>query len=245
MNKQMMLVVATMAAALLPSPASAQVSLSINSGGIGISAPSFDIPPIANPISGLPIVVPPLVPPVLLNPPAANLSMRNGLPATTLDSFVTSAAESADMIYGDEGIGANPPPYFLFSPEHRIGSGFYGMTNAGLTTGHGSYMPSAWGRDEFIGGSEWCNSGPGPGPRAMVNGGPSGLDMTAYDEAQVAAQQAQAAANNFGLGFNLNLTGINNVAGAIAGAESTVAGVSSAISNAGNTASQIIDDAGF
>lgn len=87
--------------------------------------------------------------------------LRRGLPPTNLDSFVTEAGSKAELIYGDEGVGmiaeksgeASYPisPYMGFTPEHRIATGFTGTTYQGLTTGHGAVMPSAWGRDEFLG----------------------------------------------------------------------------------------------
>lgn len=82
---------------------------------------------------------------------------KNGLPPTTMDSFVRQAAGNADLIYGDEGV-VDIPPYDYFDPIHRINSGIYGQRRAGLTTGHGSYLPDAWGADEFIG-NEWSMSG--------------------------------------------------------------------------------------
>ncbi|HEY9732024.1 MAG TPA: hypothetical protein V6C89_08930 [Drouetiella sp.] len=82
---------------------------------------------------------------------------RNGLPPTQMDSFVRQAAGNAENIYGDEG-HEGPPPYFYFEYENRINSGIYDIRDKGLTTGHGSYMPSAWGRDEFLG-AEWSQSG--------------------------------------------------------------------------------------
>jgi len=83
--------------------------------------------------------------------------MRNGLPPTQTDSFVRQAAGNAENIYGDEG-HEGPPPFMYFEYENRINSGIYDIRDKGLTTGHGSYMPSAWGRDEFLG-AEWSQSG--------------------------------------------------------------------------------------
>lgn len=77
----------------------------------------------------------------------------NRLPPTIVDSFVRSAGASADLIYGDEGTDG-PPPYSQFTQIHRIESGIYGDTSKGLTTGHRSKLPSAWGADEFLG-AEW------------------------------------------------------------------------------------------
>jgi hypothetical protein len=79
---------------------------------------------------------------------------RNGLPATVTDSFVRNAIQAgrAEAIYGDEGTGDNPPPFYGgFTAEHRINAGIVGQQDAGLTTGHGSLLPDAWGRDEFLG----------------------------------------------------------------------------------------------
>jgi hypothetical protein len=63
------------------------------------------------------------------------------LPKTTLDSFVRNAGGSADQIYGDEGT-EGPPPFYKFTDNHFIGTG---ITSGGLTTGHRSGLPSAWG----------------------------------------------------------------------------------------------------
>ncbi len=77
----------------------------------------------------------------------------NGLPPTVMDSFVRNSGASADLIYGDEGTDG-PPPYSEFTQMHRIESGIHGGTAKGLTTGHRSNLPSAWGNDEFLG-AEW------------------------------------------------------------------------------------------
>lgn len=103
---------------------------------------------------------------------------RNGLPPTTMDSFVRQAAGNAENIYGDEG-HEGPPPFMYFEYENRINSGIFDIRDKGLTTGHGSYMPSAWGRDEFLG-AEWSQSGAnggnpkigGPGTIQDQNGNP-------------------------------------------------------------------------
>lgn len=84
----------------------------------------------------------------------------SNLPPCRLDSFVAQAGTRAEAIYGDEGF-RTPPPFFGFTNEHRIASGIVGQRDAGLTTGHGSVMPCASGRDEYITpGGEWCYSGP-------------------------------------------------------------------------------------
>ncbi|MFX9676748.1 hypothetical protein ABTO97_19115, partial [Acinetobacter baumannii] len=88
---------------------------------------------------------------------------RGGLPATTLDSFVKNAGGNAEAIYGDEGT-TKIPPYFGFSYDHRINAGITGSRDAGLTTGHGSTLPSAWGADEFL-------APPGEMSLAGANGG--------------------------------------------------------------------------
>lgn len=86
---------------------------------------------------------------------------RLGLPPTSTDSFVRQAAGNADLIYGDEGV-VDIPPYDYFDPIHRINAGIYDTRRRGLTTGHGSYLPDAWGADEFTG-NEWSMSGAGRG----------------------------------------------------------------------------------
>jgi hypothetical protein len=84
--------------------------------------------------------------------------LRNGLPPTSMDSFVYESGANAEMIYGDEG-GDDPPPFQNFTQDHRIAAGIYDIRQAGLTTGHGEYLPDAWGSDEFIG-NEWSQSAP-------------------------------------------------------------------------------------
>lgn len=90
--------------------------------------------------------------------PGYNSRSMNELPPTRLDSFVEQAHERKELIYGDESSWGYPP-YFGFTQAHRIDSGIIGRRSAGLTTGHGSMMPSAVGRDEFLG-AEWSMSGP-------------------------------------------------------------------------------------
>lgn len=63
------------------------------------------------------------------------------LPPTSMESFVLNSAGSADLIYGDEGTDG-PPPFEGFDESHRINSGIY---TPGLTTGHRSALPEAWG----------------------------------------------------------------------------------------------------
>jgi hypothetical protein len=88
---------------------------------------------------------------------AAGSQWRNGLPPTTMDSFVLQAKSDAEIIYGDEGT-TSIPPYFGFEKCSRINAGIMDGRDQGLTTGHGSYMPDAAGRDEFLG-QEWTKSG--------------------------------------------------------------------------------------
>jgi hypothetical protein len=92
-------------------------------------------------------------------PAAAQPALRNGLPPTLLDSFVHEAQSAAEYIYGDEGDDA-PPPYAYFSKASRINAGIFDTRDAGLTTGHGSNLPDAWGSDEFLAPpGEWSQSG--------------------------------------------------------------------------------------
>lgn len=63
------------------------------------------------------------------------------LPPTRLDSFVRNSAGAADLIYGDEG-SVGIPPFFGFDQSHRIE---FGVHSGGLTTGHRSALPEAWG----------------------------------------------------------------------------------------------------
>lgn len=86
--------------------------------------------------------------------------MRNGLPPTNMDSFVYESGAKAWHIYGDEGV-YSIPPFMEFSKEHRIEAGINGRRRRGLTTGHGSHLPDAWGGDEFVDGPEWSDSGAG------------------------------------------------------------------------------------
>ncbi len=68
-----------------------------------------------------------------------------GLPPTTLDSFVAESGFDGS-IYGDEGIGLfGPPPANGLSEANAINAGIRNANNRGLTTGHGSYMPDASG----------------------------------------------------------------------------------------------------
>jgi len=116
--------------------------------------------------------------------PAAADGLRNGLPPTTMDSFVYEAADQAEHIYGDEGVDGLPP-YFGFDYVHRINNGITNQRDAGLTTGHGSYLPSAWGADEFI-------APPGEMSQSGTNGGNPQLNNA--DAALNAADQSEAIA---------------------------------------------------
>lgn len=90
---------------------------------------------------------------------AQQIATRSGrqLPPCKLDSFVYEAGAHAEHIYGDEGANGLPP-YMGFSKAHRINAGIMDVRDAGLTTGHGSLMPDAWGKDEYLG-AEWGRSG--------------------------------------------------------------------------------------
>lgn len=109
--------------------------------------------------------------------PGQKIGMRNGLPPCTTDSFVHEAAGEAEHIYGDEGT-TSIPPYFGFNTVHRINNGIFNIRDKGLTTGHGSYLPDAWGADEFLAPpGEWSQSGANGGNRqtnGVDNGGGGG-----------------------------------------------------------------------
>jgi len=107
---------------------------------------------------------------------------RRQLPPVQMDSFVDQAGGAAELIYGDEGADGLPP-YFGFNASHRIDNGIQGIRDAGLTTGHGSLMPSAWGGDEYIG-AEWADTNRG---HARNNYGGEGLDAAALAQAAAAA----------------------------------------------------------
>lgn len=107
---------------------------------------------------------------------------RRQLPPVQMDSFVDQAGGAAELIYGDEGADGLPP-YFGFNASHRIDNGIQGIRDQGLTTGHGSLMPSAWGGDEYIG-AEWADTNRG---HARNNYGGEGLDAAALAQAAAAA----------------------------------------------------------
>jgi hypothetical protein len=122
------------------------------------------------------------------------LYTRNGLPFTSMDSFVQNSIMNgtASYIYGDEGSGypndgyGGLPPLRNFLPVDRINSGITGINGLGLTTGHSSLLPSATGADEFVGPSlgypigEWSESGSKSTFLPTINmleGGGIGLSM--------------------------------------------------------------------
>ena len=77
--------------------------------------------------------------------PAGVQVNANGLPPTTLDSFVKTSGGNT-YIYGDEGTGLfGPPPINGLTEANAINAGIVGINNKGLTTDHGSYMPDASG----------------------------------------------------------------------------------------------------
>lgn len=95
--------------------------------------------------------------------------VRNSLPPCMTDSFVHEAGADAELIYGDESENSLPPYMEGFTPEHRIERGIHDIPDAGLTTGHGSLLPSAWGADEFIlDGGEWSQSGTAATPQTQT-----------------------------------------------------------------------------
>lgn len=137
---------------------------------------------------------------------------RNGLPPTTMDSFVRTAGAKADLIYGDEGT-YQEPPYFGFTAEHRINAGITGQRDAGLTTGHGDMLPDAWGRDEFLG-QEWSQGGKNGGqynaattsniqPSYQPSGSSyaAGRTVAAFDFNSVAISPSHAVSANLESGF--------------------------------------------
>ncbi|MBN8659617.1 MAG: hypothetical protein J0M35_04595 [Candidatus Obscuribacter phosphatis] len=108
---------------------------------------------------------------------ASAQSQRRNLPPVRMDSFVQQAGGMAESIYGDESF-KGPPPYYNFTREHRINTGIVGTRDAGLTTGHGSLMPSAWGADEYIGGPEMDYSGANHGVHTPPNPNGVGYDLS-------------------------------------------------------------------
>lgn len=98
-----------------------------------------------------------MLPPALQALVKVKSASGRNLPTTTLDSFVRESGYD-ENIYGDEGTDGLPP-LDSFLPQNRIDFGIVGTRRAGLTTGHGSIMPAAWGGDEFCQGTEWVPSG--------------------------------------------------------------------------------------
>jgi hypothetical protein len=128
----------------------------------------------------------------------------SSLPATVMDSFVANAVKAGrgDAIYGDESQGENPPPFMGFTAAHRINAGITGAQDAGLTTGHGSRLPDAWGRDEFIGGQEWSQGGPNNGAYDLVStpnvqATPDAQVLASYDVPDVTPNVAPAVAPSY------------------------------------------------
>jgi len=122
---------------------------------------------------------------------AQTFPIRNGLPPTSMDSFVHEAAGSAENIYGDEGY-MGPPPFDSFTVEHRINTGITGVRDQGITTGHGSNMPDAWGGDEWTG-NEWSMSGANGGNEQNTSNSttPNGTQTATVTNQQQANQQQQ------------------------------------------------------
>jgi len=108
-----------------------------------------------------------------------NRPNSRGLPPTTLDSFVYQAGGMADQIYGDEG-STGLPPIDGFNKQNRINSGIFGQRDQGITTGHGSFMPDAWGN-----GWEWGRSGSNGGNMMPI------YPPTTIDPTQVGLQALQ------------------------------------------------------
>jgi len=203
-------------------------------------------------------------------PALADSGLRNGLPATAMDSFVYEAGPNAEAIYGDESIpigngtyslppGVSPTPIAGFEKISRIDSGIYGQRAAGLTTGHGSYMPDAWGRDEFTnGGPEFSLSGntspvlaqpPGftfdtplplpPGmPIATLSSGP----MYGIPISGIAG--AVSSFPSFAQAFPSISNIAADVTNAVSDVTNTVSDVSNTVSDVTNTVSDIADTAG-
>ncbi|CAN5144535.1 hypothetical protein BH11CYA1_BH11CYA1_38380 [soil metagenome] len=94
-----------------------------------------------------------------------NLNSR-GLPYATLDSFVYQAGSRKEEIYGDEGVNGLPP-INGFNAQNRIDYGIFGTRNAGITTGHGSLMPAAWGWADGTN-NEWALTGDKSGNQMPV-----------------------------------------------------------------------------
>src|SRR5208337_1351175 len=70
----------------------------------------------------------------------ASTSIGQGAGGGLSQSAVTGAGQTTTGL----------PPLYGFTQASRINTGITGARDAGLTTGHGSYMPNAWGADEFL-----------------------------------------------------------------------------------------------
>lgn len=150
----------------------------------------------------------------LICTPMSSAQVRNGLPPTQMDSFVRQAAGNAENIYGDEG-HEGPPPFMYFEYENRINSGIYDVRDKGLTTGHGSYMPSAWGRDEFLG-AEWSQSGANGGNPRL---GGLGTQQDQNGNPQNGASTPATVPYQIGSGWNVVRDSRGNVLGYMAPGE--------------------------
>lgn len=88
------------------------------------------------------------------------------MPLSTFGKSIASPGDNAYMAshsYGDEG-SAGLPPYFEFSASQRVALGL--NTKASMSPGvkrnerrAGSYLPEAWGGDEFVNSKDWSSSG--------------------------------------------------------------------------------------
>jgi hypothetical protein len=148
-----------------------------------------------------------------------------GLPPTNTDSFVYQAGGMADLIYGDESNGL--PPFFGFTQEHRINAGIFGQNDAGLTTGHGSFLPDAWGADEFIG-NEWSWAG-------ASNGNAHQIGATALNAADLLEAVVISVLDLWDTGaMNVVDSSMQNATSAITGAmQGSVNGISGSTSGLG------------
>ena len=133
------------------------------------------------------------------------LNQKQALPPTNLDSFVTQAGGMADQIYGDEG-DIDIPPIDSFTKANRINAGIQGINDAGITTGHGSFLPDAWGGDEFTG-NEWDMSGP-HNYNPIYNTGNAIYDATQAAAAAVARTSLTTANSNITSNANVDGTAI-------------------------------------
>ena len=123
------------------------------------------------------------------------------LPPCNMDSFVMQAGGLKEQIYGDEGT-TGKPPLSSFTKASRINAGIVGVNNAGLTTGHGSYLPDASGADEFImAGGEWDMSGinSGDSGAAPLNGFDSRKTKGLPGQTLYSVQQMSSPSFNFNI----------------------------------------------